>query len=310
MIHSRAAMFGALALCLAGCGDGGDDNGDAGAVSMTPPTDAQLLATRPYTATVPAGYSADKSWPLLIVLAGFGDHAVDTSAWLGLTQLAADDGVFLVTPDPDPSTLRLAWDPNPVHYPDFDVEYLRAIIHDLEKKYSIDRGRVFIAGHSLGAHMAHRMACDDSEDVVAIMSLAGQVTMVAADCAPAQPVSVVQVHGTKDNVIGYYGDVQDTPPDPSIPSAHQTVAVWARNDACTGAIALTGVTLDLDSTLAGNETTVEAYSGCPSLVNQDAGTSDPIGVELWSIQGGSHKPTFTPQFAPLVWTFLTAHARP
>jgi polyhydroxybutyrate depolymerase len=264
------------------------------------PSDSELLASRPYTATVPAGYSDSQSWPLVLVLAGAGDEGTDTAEWLGFTQLAMDQGVFLVAPDADPLSARYVWDPSPVHFPHFDVEYLTAIIHDLESKYSIDPKRVFVAGHSVGAHMAHRMACDDSADVVAIMSLAGQVSMVPSECAPAHAVSVVQVHGTADQVIGYYGDLQNDPPDPTIPSAHQTVAVWARNDLCTGAIAATGVTLDLDSVLAGNETTVEAYAGCP------AG----IGVELWTINGGFHRPNLTPAFPGLAWGFLTAHARP
>jgi polyhydroxybutyrate depolymerase len=156
---------------------------------------------------------------------------------------------------------------------------------------------VFIAGHSLGAHMAHRMACDASADVVGIMSLAGQVTKDPAGCAPTKTVAVLDVHGTDDMVIGYNGDVQGT--DPSIPSAHETLAVWARNDHCTGAVAATGMTLDLDTQRPGSETTVEAYAGCPA----------PVGVELWSIQGGSHDPNLSPDFAGLVWDWLLAHAR-
>lgn len=273
---------------------------DAGPPDMMTPTEAELLAERPYAATVPPGYSDAQSWPLLLVLAGFGDEGVATSQYLGFTQLAADRGIFLVAPDPDALHARYAWDPNPTHYPDFDVEYLTAIIHDLEARYAIDRGRVFVAGHSLGAHMAHRMGCDASADVAAIVSLAGQVDKDPADCAPARAVSVVEIHGTADDVIGYYGDVQNTPPDPSVPSAHETVAVWARNDACTGPIAATGVTLDLDSMLAGNETSVEAYSGCA------AGSA----VELWTIEGGEHRPALTANFATLAWGFLAAHARP
>jgi polyhydroxybutyrate depolymerase len=267
---------------------------------MTPPSEAELLASRPYLATVPSGYSASKSWPLVIVLAGFGSQGSDAAAYLGFTRLAADQGIFLVAPDPDPLHARYAWDPSPTHFPNFDVEYLTAIIHDLEAKYAIDRARVFVVGHSLGAHMAHRMACDASADVAAIASLAGQVPKSPADCAPTRAVSVVEIHGTADQTIGYNGDVQNVPPDPTVPSAHETVAVWARNDACTGAIAATGTTLDLDSSLAGSETTVEAYAGCPS----------PIGVELWSIVGGVHVPPLTPAFPGLVWAFLTAHARP
>ncbi|MCA1663511.1 MAG: hypothetical protein LC659_04460, partial [Myxococcales bacterium] len=195
---------------------------------------------------------------------------------------------------------RFAWNPNPMQYPEFDVQYLKGIIHDVEAKYSIDHGRVFVAGHSQGAEMAHRMACDDADDVVAILSLAGQVTKDPAGCAPTRAVSVLEIHGTADQTIGYNGDVQSVPPDPSIPSAHETIGVWARNDACTGAIAMTGTTYDLDTAIAGSETSVEAYGGCPSG----------IGVELWSDVGGVHHPQLDPGFATIVWSFLAAHARP
>lgn len=277
---------------------------------LVAPPDDVMLKDRPYTAMVPPGYSASQQYPLVLVLTGFGGDPAHTASYLGLAQLSSQRGFFLVAPYPNATILPVGWNPNPIHYPQFDVEYLRALIHDMEKKYSIDRARVFVAGHSLGAHMAHRMACDDSEDVAAIMALAGQVAQAPADCAPSLPVSVLQVHGTADKVIGYYGDVQNMPPDPSIPSAHQTVAVWGRNDKCAGAIAATGQTLDLDANLAGSETTVEAYAGCPPFDDADAGMSAPIGVELWSIQGGSHDPSFTPAFAGLAWDWLLAHARP
>jgi polyhydroxybutyrate depolymerase len=298
-----------LSLTLAACSDNAYVP-DMGAASTTPPSDAELLKSRPYTPTVPPGYSSAQQWPLIIVLAGYGGMGATTSAYLGITQLAMDQKVFLVTPDADAPNGRFAWNPNSVQYPDWDVQYLRAIIHDMEARYTIDKRQVFIAGHSLGAHMAHRMACDDSADVVAIMSLAGQVTKVPSECAPDNPVSVLQVHGTADHIIGYNGDVQNVPPDPSIPSAHETVAVWGRNDHCSGGIADTGARLDLERNLAGSETTVEAYSGCPPIENADAGTQGSVGVELWSIVGAGHDPSFTPQLAPLVWGFLTAHARP
>jgi polyhydroxybutyrate depolymerase len=298
VIASRVSVL--LMLSAIGCGGGNASPADLGPPDMTPPSEGELLAERPYDVTVPAGYDAANRYPLLIVLAGFGGMGIQTSAYMGFTGLAASEGVFLVTPDADPLRARYAWNPNPVHFPDFDVEYLTAIIHDLESKYSIDHGRVFIAGHSLGAHMAHRMACDASEDVAAVVSLAGQVAKDPADCAPTRAVSVVEVHGTADQTIGYYGDVQNVPPDPSIPTVHETIGVWARNDVCTGPLAATGVTLDLDSALAGNETTVEAYGACPSG----------IGVELWTIVNGVHRPQLTNNFAPAAWAFLTAHARP
>jgi len=295
---ARTIAVGALALA-AGCSSGAGPT-DMSPPDMTPPTEAELLAERPYTPwVVPANYSDAQKWPLLLVFAGFGGMSSTTAAYLGYTDLANAQGFFLVAPDPDPLHARYAWNPNPMQYPEWDVIYLRAIIHDMESKYAIDPARVFVAGHSQGAEMAHRMACDDSEDVVAIVSLAGQVAKDPADCAPTRAVSVVEIHGTSDQTLGYNGDLQNNPPDPSIPSAHETIAVWGRNDLCTGAIASTGMTYDLVSDLTGNETSVEAYSGCPTG----------IAAELWTIDAGVHKPNLTANFAPTTWGFLTAHAR-
>src|SRR6478672_12053237 len=144
----------------AGCGKGNGAPADLGPPDMTPPSEAELIAERPYTVTVPPAYSDTNKYPLVIVLAGFGGMGYITAAYFGYDALAASEGFFLVSPDADPLHARYAWNPNPQHFPDFDVEYLTAIIHDVEAHYSIDRGRVFIAGHSLGAHMAHRMGCD------------------------------------------------------------------------------------------------------------------------------------------------------
>ena len=299
-MRSRIALVLLVSsLSLAACSSN-DAPADLGPPDMMTPTEAELVAERPYTVTVPPSYQPTQQYPLLIVLAGFGSMGSATSLYLGFTQLASDQGVFLVTPDADAPHARYAWNPNPQQYPEFDVQYLKGIIHDVEARYSIDHARVFVAGHSLGGEMAHRMACDASEDVAAVASLAGQVTKDPAGCAPTRAVSVVEIHGTLDQTIGYNGDVQNSPPDPTVPSAHETIAVWARNDACTGAIAATGTTYDLDLDIAGSESSVEAYGGCPSG----------IGVELWTINGGVHKPGLTPSFAPTVWSFLTAHARP
>ena len=290
----------AAALALAGCASN-DQPVDLGPPDMMTPTAAELLTERPYTiSTIPPGYTDAQTWPLVLVLAGAGDEGVVTAAYLGYTALSSQAGFFLVAPDADALEARYEWDPSPTHFPNFDVEYLTAIIHDMEAKYAIDPARVYLVGHSVGAEMAYRMGCDDAADVVAVVSLAGQVTKDPSQCMAADAVSVVEIHGTADDVLGYNGDVQDNPPDPTVPSAHDTVAVWARNDDCTGAIASTGMTYDIDVNLMGDETSVEAYSGCP------AG----IGVELWTMQGGVHKPNLTAEFAPDTWGFLTAHPRP
>jgi pimeloyl-ACP methyl ester carboxylesterase len=54
-----------------------------------------------------------------------------------------------------------------------DVAYLRAVIRDVSARHAVDPRRVFIVGHSNGGFMAHRMACEASDLVAAVVSLAG-----------------------------------------------------------------------------------------------------------------------------------------
>ena len=94
----RAAIRGLLsAMMLASCSNA---HPPAAPPDMMTPSASALLTDRPYTATVPPGYTDSKSWPLLIVLAGYGGTSADSAMWLGFTQLAADQGAFLATPTP------------------------------------------------------------------------------------------------------------------------------------------------------------------------------------------------------------------
>lgn len=263
-----------------------------------PPGEEELLRRRPYTVQVPTNESDAQTWPLIISLHGYAGSGAETAEYLQLPAHLSTRAFFVA---PDGATDRLgnsAWDPDPTHSAPWDVEYLLAIVHDLKAKHRIDESRVFFVGHSQGAHMAHRMACDASAEVAAIVSLAGQVSTVEGECSPSHPVSVLDLHGDLDAVIGYEGDTQNDPPDPRIPSAHQTLAVWGGNNGC-GELTTAPEALDLDTSLEGNETLVERYAGCP----------DGIEVALWTIRGAGHRPRFGPNLPTLITDFLLGHPR-
>lgn len=268
----------------------------------TAPDDATLLAQRPYTVQLPIGYDGSRQWPLVVALHGYGGEPAEMNRRFhyGALGRTPQGDYFYVAPAGLKDRLgNTGWHPGAKHQAPWDVEYLLAVVKDVTAKYAIDPKRITFIGFSQGAHMAHRMACDGSELVSGIISIAGQVTKITSGCAPANPVSVLQVHGTADEAIGYYGDV-NVPGDPSIPSARETVGVWAYNDHCTGALTKTGVTLDLDDSLPGEETFVEAYEGCPAGV----------AVELWTMKDSTHGPSVTADFAELTYAFLAAHPRP
>jgi polyhydroxybutyrate depolymerase len=185
-----------------------------------------------------------------------------------------------------------------------DSSYLSSVITEIEAQYTIDPKRVYLVGHSNGAFMSYRMACDHADQIAAIVSLAGAMWEDPSKCTPTQPVSIVEIHGTADTEIAYDGGVIMGPAYPmgnTYPSAPTTVADWVTFDGCSATPDTSSPPLDLDSMLPGDETTVTKYgTGCK-----------PGGhAELWTIMGGMHIPFLSSSFTPDIIQYLYDHPRP
>ena len=269
------------------------------------PVDPLLLA-RPFSYQVPPAYNPAQPTPFLILLHGYGANGLFQDAYFHLGRLAADQGVLYAYPDGTPdSGGHLFWNAtdaccNLDHKDVDDVAYVKAIIADARARYNVDPKRIYLVGHSNGGFLAHRMACEDAGELAAIVSLAGMTWKEPSRCQPAGPVAVLQVHGDADDVIRYTGGLFT--PDRGLglyPSASDTVAQWAALNHCTGPRTDTGLRLDIDNELPGNETIVERYANC----GQGA-------VELWTVAGGSHIPKLVPTWPELIYGFLAAHPKP
>jgi polyhydroxybutyrate depolymerase len=285
------------AALLAACG--GDDataTPDAGHADAAPQD--PLIQARPYYSEVPPSYDPATPMPLILLVHGYSIDGYTQAVYWRMIEGADRLGFLLAYPDGLTDSLgHKFWnatdgccnfDDNPVD----DVAYLTAVIDDMAKRYNVDEKRVYVVGHSNGGFMAHRLACDRSSKIAAIVSLAGAQWNDVSKCQPSEPVSVLQVHGDADQEILYTGGTANGP----YPSAMQTVADWATLDGCTGALGLDG-TLDLDTQLAGAETDVQVYAGCPTGID----------VQLWTIHGAGHIPNLDASWDDHIWSFLSAH---
>jgi polyhydroxybutyrate depolymerase len=256
-------------------------------------------ASRPYGLKVPKGYDGQRPTPLVVLLHGYTSNGSAQNAYFKLGPLADGKNFLLAYPD---GTVDLMgnrfWNATDACCDFFnsgvdDVGYIDAVINEIAGRYNVDQARIYLVGHSNGAFMAHRFACDHARRIAAIVTLAGMQWKDAMRCPASSPVSVLHVHGRDDETIHYEGG---STPRASYPGAVETVGAWAAKDGCTGSLTATGQRLDLDASVPGEETTIERYPSCAG-----------VDVELWTINGGRHVPAFNDHWAEAIWDFLAGH---
>ncbi|MBC03389.1 MAG: hypothetical protein CMJ34_08830 [Phycisphaerae bacterium] len=179
-----------------------------------------------------------------------------------------------------------------------DSGYLRGLIEQVIEERDVDLDSIHVVGHSNGGFMSYRMACDHSDLIASIASLAGATFDNPSNCTPDQPVHVLQIHGTADDVIRYDGSCI-IPFFFCYPGAEESISIWSQYNQCDGGFE-DGGSLDLDGSISGAETTRTLMTeGCP----------DQGSVELWAINGGSHGPSFNGNFRRELVDWLLEHRR-
>jgi polyhydroxybutyrate depolymerase len=257
---------------------------------------------RPVELHVPAGFQCGNPAPLLFMLHGYESTGSLEEAYFGFEKVADEKGFFYAHPEGTvDSTGMQFWNATDACCNFYgssvdDSTYLVELIDQIAQEWDIDPKRVYLFGHSNGAFMAYRMACDHADRFAAVGGLAGAMFDDPTKCKATEPVSVLAIHGTNDVNISYYGGVLNMA---TYPGAVETVEDWATIDGC-DAKPTSGDNVDVDALLFGDETTVSTYGGCK------AGAT----VELRSIFGGLHIPTLSATFTPSVVDWMLAQHKP
>jgi len=271
-------------------------------ISQSQAADVVYPGDRPFTLVLPNNYQSGTPAPLIIGLHGYTAKSPYAQSYFALGKVANEKGILTVYPSGSKdSNGSLFWNATPAccnfNASKVDDEaYLLSIIDSVSKDYSVDPARIYIIGHSNGGFMAHRMACNQSNRIAAIVSLAGTTYSDSKSCKPTSPVSVLQIHGNNDAVILYTGGYLFSS---AYPSARKTIDLWGKINECGKEPNSILPRLDLDKKLAGAETTVLRYKGCKAGVTS----------ELWTINKGKHSPEFSATFAKSVVGFLLNHPK-
>lgn len=192
--------------------------GMAGTRSVTITSGGQ---SRSFDLHVPATYDAKKRTPLVFVFHGYTMTADGIAVASKFASVADAHGMIVAFP----SGLNNAFNGGDCCGNADDVGFARDMITSIGGEYCVDAKRVFSTGLSNGGYLSYRLACELSDRIAAIASVAG--VLLTHPCAPKRPVPVLHIHGTADVLVPYNGGGAA-----STPAASDSVDVFKTNNKC------------------------------------------------------------------------------
>ena len=274
---------------------------------------------RTYRLYVPASLPLHTSVPLLVALHGGLGSGSQFEQQTGFDGLAEANEFIVVYPNGTPirpGSDEEVWNAGACcsvaaqsQENINDVRFISDLITELETRYAIDRHRVYVTGHSNGAMLGERLACQLSDQVAAIAVQSG--TLVSDQCTPAEPVAVLEIHGTADQNVPINGGVgskglnrEDYPPPVD------ALTTLAARDGCA-----TAPTTQSDP--SNTAVTFEIWHPCRAGTVVEwakvtganhAWMGHPASPAVEVLEGGPPYMGFDSSAA--VWSFLAAHPRP
>jgi polyhydroxybutyrate depolymerase len=200
----RAALVPLLAAALFAVGCGGGSHAPARPAAARQ-ADAACIDRLPLGTLLRVPDGPRRPRPLILALHGARQSGYGLQSYTGFSDDATD---FLVAYPNTPHDSGF-WRPD-------DVPALLALVDAIGRCVPVTG--ISAVGFSNGGLMANALACRAARRVRAIVLVAAGHEGLGR-CAPAEPVSVLSIHGTRDQVVSYRG-------------MRAFVATWARRNRC------------------------------------------------------------------------------
>lgn len=218
----------AAALLAAGCG-GSPDRADAPSGVPSGPSIRSVEVggrTREYLLHRPAGLTGRA--PLVVVFHGWGEGAASAEQGGGWEEAAERHGFVVALPEGVEASFNAGSCCGAAQEEGVDdVALADAVVEDVSRSAAVDPDRVYAAGFSNGGMMAYRLACE-SDRFAAVGSVGGAEVRRCA--RPRRPVSILQVHGTADDVVPLDGSRD--PDGIPVPAARPVLRAWRSRLRC------------------------------------------------------------------------------
>jgi len=167
---------------------------------------------------IPQGYTASRTYPLVVVLHGAFSTAREMAKWSEWSKLADREGFIVIYPE-GIGILGFLQHWNAGHCcgraaeKDWnDVAFIEAAIDGICRQYAIDKRRIYMMGFSNGGMMTYRFAAERSSLLAAAASVSGVISSRASQDkadwripAPERPVPFLIMHGDTDKTVPYEG---------------------------------------------------------------------------------------------------------
>lgn len=172
--------------------------------------------------------TVEDNCPLVFVCHGYSGSAQEIMNYSEFNSLADQYGFAVCYPqgiqDANGSTFfNVGYDFQNNETVD-DVAFLEDLTSQFIATNAIDSTKVFCTGMSNGGDLCYLLACESSETFTAVAPVSGMIMQdIFNDCSSTNAVSILEIHGTQDNVTYFQGDPENQDGWGAYPSIPATI---------------------------------------------------------------------------------------
>ena len=225
-----------------------------------------------------SSYDPHKPAPVLLGFGGRDDTPENYRSYSRFSNTGAANEAIVVYP----RGINNAWEgaPYATSKRGQDVDFVRQIVNELDRKFNIDRNRIYAAGMSNGGGFVMNLSCQAPDLIAGVVSVSGAFyNPVNEGCAP-ESVPTFVIHGQQDELTHYEGGTLHNAP--YLPAPRLVHSRALRNGCAPQPV------VEQKS----NNVTQFGYPGCRDE------------AVFWRINDQGHNWHFAPDVANEAWNFL------
>ena len=135
--------------------------------------------------------------PMLISCHGMNQDAPYQKNMLSIESVADTAKFLTIFPQGEGNSWDISGDK--------DINFVVALIDEMEKKYKIDRGSVYLSGFSMGGMFTYHAMNKIPDKIAAFAPISGYSMWGTSADANVRPLPIIHTHGTGDDVVNFSG---------------------------------------------------------------------------------------------------------